>query len=126
MITLLFFNFFLLGLWSIGTNSNEFIIKIKIDKYNGWYEQFGVKTEQMAFFNINDERRIFGIGYDGIGISIWLGTINFDDEVFLNKQYIGQHSVGYKGIIKSEIIEGKWNISGCEDGDGFFEFKKEN
>ncbi len=66
--------------------------------------------------------KVFGQGDDGIGAFTVAGEYKLEDgygDINMNKQYVGQHSVTYRGKISFEgttcVIEGNWTIGNISD-----------
>lgn len=58
-----------------------------------------------------------GSGLDGIGKYTIEGTLNSESEVVFLKQYIGKHSIDYKGTLKENgrEISGTYTVGGFSD-----------
>ena len=69
-----------------------------------------------------EQGKVFGQGDDGVGAFTVAGEYKLEDgygDINMNKQYVGQHSVIYRGKISLEgiicIIEGNWEIDNMSD-----------
>ena len=63
--------------------------------------------------------KITGEGEDVVGQFTINGDIQPSGELQFVKQYVGQHSVLYKGLRTYDIIRGNWSIPKCGSGDSF-------
>lgn len=86
----------------------------------GKYYQYNDGHEmKFEFFSLR-KGRVAGQGDDEIGAFTMAGVYNENGEVNFTKQYIGKHSVIYKGILKCDSnggfrIEGEWKIGNAHD-----------
>ena len=69
-----------------------------------------------------EQGRVFGQGDDEIGVFTLAGQYNLEDgygDISMDKQYVGKHSVIYRGRISCEgitcTIEGNWEIENISD-----------
>ncbi|CAF3896253.1 unnamed protein product [Rotaria sp. Silwood1] len=86
------------------------------------YYQFGQEFPmEFEFFGL-EQGRVFGQGDDDIGAFTLAGQYNLKDDcgdINMNKQYVGKHSVIYRGNISFKgitcMIEGQWAIGDMHD-----------
>ena len=81
--------------------------------WKGNYSQGGQKSE-MKFnnFQFNFGGGIFGSGSDQVGQFNINGSCAPNGEVNFKKQYVGKHTVDYKGKFNGTAIDGNWSVSG--------------
>ncbi|CAF4494940.1 unnamed protein product [Rotaria sp. Silwood2] len=86
------------------------------------YHQFGQEFPmEFEFFGL-EQGRVFGQGDDDVGAFTLAGQYNLKDDcgdINMNKQYVGKHSVIYRGNISFKgitcVIEGQWAIGDMHD-----------
>lgn len=83
-------------------------------QWNGWWEQRALGRQEMhnLVLDIDPSGKASGGGDDCIGKFTFSGTIF--PNVELVKQYVGRHSVLYRGTNSGEGIFGQWFIPGFE------------
>ncbi|KAL5480085.1 hypothetical protein EMCRGX_G023707 [Ephydatia muelleri] len=113
------------GRWSIGGYIGEPFKIYKVNKkeskrrWKGFYLYGGEKGE-MTFKSLKfTQGKITGEGEDVVGQFTINGDIQPSGELQFVKQYVGQHSVLYKGLRTYDIIRGNWSIPECGSGDSF-------
>ena len=72
-------------------------------------------------FQINADWSLWGSGADAIGEFTCYGTCDNNGKCEFTKEYIGQHSVYYRGQFNGKRIRGKWHIQGQQPE--YFEIK---
>lgn len=92
------------------------LLKAKSGIWSGFYMYCDVQYP----FTMDLEFRgssVTGIGVDGIGNFSIKGTVSKTDEVVFVKQYIGKHSVDYKGNLSKNGREmsGMYNVGTLHD-----------
>jgi len=86
--------------------------------WTGWFKQNNNKTD-MYFqnFQVDQQGNIWGHGSDDIGQFNISGRTDWNNSGFtFHKQYVGQHSVVYRGQIRDNVWAGKWEIPGNCNG----------
>lgn len=78
----------------------------------GWWEQAGIGRQQMEGLMMQIKgNRISGSGYDMVGTFTFEGTITEDNDVLMTKDYLGKHSLSYKGEFNgSDKMWGVWDM----------------
>lgn len=88
-------------------------IKLKI---KGSYLQNGTEHKMdLAKLHVHSNGEINTVGTDGIGDFTIKGHFKSDGAVEFIKQYIGKHSVEYKGRLENREINGTWHVGGLSD-----------
>lgn len=79
---------------------------------DGWWEQPAYGRQPMVDLTLHFRgEEVQGSGWDMIGLFTLRGTLNAQGEVFLVKQYLGQHTVNYVGRYDGEgVMAGEWHI----------------
>jgi len=114
------------GSWEIPENcAGEFKIKMQFDRWRGFFVQ-GEDKSVMKLQMVVQPEGVFGIGTDEVGSFICRGDWFVEtNQLRFIKQYIGQHSVIYDGVLtkhKRWEVEGFWAIPG--NCDGKFQLKR--
>ena len=84
-----------------------------------YYQYANGHDMKFEYFSLR-KGRVAGQGDDEIGAFTMAGTYDESGQVNFIKQYIGKHSVNYKGTLKCDStggfrIEGEWNIGTSHD-----------
>ena len=81
-------------------------------KCEGWWEQSVFGRQPMSDLELRFEgARISGTGRDIIGPFELSGVVTPDGQVAIVKQYLGRHSVNYRGTLDGEgALWGQWYI----------------
>jgi hypothetical protein len=89
----------------------------------GWWEQSGLGRQSMSNLQLTfSDGTIFGGGTDMVGDFEMKGELR-DDEIYLHKQYIGQHAIEYHGVSIGEgAYSGIWICHGIPGGKWFIAF----
>ncbi|MEO0897934.1 MAG: hypothetical protein AAFY71_16115 [Bacteroidota bacterium] len=82
-------------------------------KCTGWWEQNFVGRHDMKGLMVTiDGNKISGSGFDVVGTFTFEGTLEDNNDVFMVKQYLGQHTVRYKGEYNGrDHMWGVWSLS---------------
>jgi hypothetical protein len=86
-------------------------------KCEGWWEQEGLGRQPMHELTIEFENgRLSGEGVDWVGLFVIRGIAR-EDTIEIHKQYIGQHSILYRGTTQGEgVYFGDWECNGYVGG----------
>ena len=90
-------------------------------EWKGYYEQFGNAHAMVLSFTFDAAGTISGEGTDTIGQYTITGKVESDSSFQFTKQYVGAHSVEYKGTVQyayGELpaLSGKWTLGSQSDG----------
>ena len=105
---------------SAKSNEPEVTTKFEGGAVTGKYYQYNIGHDMnFKYFSLR-KGRVAGQGDDDIGAFTMAGTYNESGKVNFTKQYIGKHSVNYKGTLKCDLnggfrIEGEWLIGDAHD-----------
>lgn len=85
-------------------------------KWEGFYTQYGVKSKMECVLEFRNQQ-IRGYGSDDIGTYTWEGQYDLEKgSCSMIKQYLGAHSVYYKGDVDENGIWGSWKLSFSSGG----------
>jgi len=112
------------GKYHLGHTDDEFSYTLtpfvaadKVSKWVGFYVQNGVEVPmEVSELHVKVDASIVAHTTDEVGEANWTGSYCGKD-VTLTKQYVGKHSVSYKGTFnKAETeITGKWTLDDQTD-----------
>jgi hypothetical protein len=83
----------------------------------GWWDQLNWGRQQMSDLYLEfSAGAISGSGADVVGPFLFKGKIDAQGQVAMTKDYVGQHSVDYRGNYDGEgLLWGQWRVAGMTD-----------
>lgn len=106
------------GNWTIpsseGTPPGTFEMSYVTPPWTGYYMQGDTRDDMNLNMDVTDIA-VSGYGSDAVGQFLVKGSVDGDSVKFV-KKYIGQHMVNYSGVMRGNVIQGKWFIPGNCDG----------
>ena len=90
----------------------------------GWWEQRGLGRQPMSNLIVDFANgELQGTGEDVVGRFVLNGRIE-GEQLFIRKQYLGQHSIDYHGTTNGEgVYFGEWGYDGFTGGKWSIRFR---